>query len=305
MSKIKKISSNWKENEAYIIQEYLDGRTQPSIAEEFRFATNTTIRRILIKHNIPFRDCGEYRRLVKCNIFSNLNDPSVQYWLGYIAADGCIHSSNVIEISTNLDPQHLQKYINWAAYPLKITSYKDKRYNDIYGHRVSFSNSETAEFLISLGLTPKKSLTLDIKFPLTWDFIRGVFDGDGCISEINKRTGPIKRARFQIATGSASFKTQLVQFFEQEGITSKCQIRTSGKNPLHLINIYRIKDIELIYNKFYSNASYYLERKYKKFGAFIRESDKVDITNSGNDSMSNPELADNIEPRLDDVVGQV
>jgi hypothetical protein len=49
--------------------------------------------------------------------------------------------------------------------------------------RVQFKNRIFYDFLLSIGLTPKKSLTMGkLKIPSKYffDFLRGCFDGDGC-----------------------------------------------------------------------------------------------------------------------------
>jgi intein/homing endonuclease len=175
-----------------------------------------------------------------------------------------------------------------------MSTSKDKRYDDVYGYKVAFANDECFNSLVAIGITERKSLTLKLKIPITWDFVRGVFDGDGCVYQINKRPGGPIRGSISISTASFDFFNQLKTFLINEGLTPTSETRKKeGLNPLYTVRINKAAEMLIVYNKFYSSASYYLERKYKKFGALTYESRKDNTANSGKDCTSNPELADN------------
>lgn len=136
------------------------------------------------------------------HIFDTIDTEEKAYWLGYIYADGYINNpkprtTGQIDYNFELcskgdDIEHMKKFANFIELenPLKITKADNK------GHtrcRVCLSSRHLWETLNSYGCTPKKSLTL--KFPnesifkdlsLIRHFIRGYFDGDGCISFGNK-----------------------------------------------------------------------------------------------------------------------
>ena len=46
-------------------------------------------------------------------------------------------------------------------------------------YQVSFRNKEIVEYLNSLGFKENKTFTFIPNFKITWDYIRGVFEGDG------------------------------------------------------------------------------------------------------------------------------
>lgn len=287
-----KINNNWQDNEDYIIQEYLSGRKQIDIANEFDKATNTTIRRILKRNNVDTRPYNSTWEKVKSNKFIDLKDPNVQYWLGYMCADGCIYDNVKVDIASGLDKDHMQAYADWIGYGVKVNSSKDKRYEDKYTHRVCFSHKETFDYLVGLGITPRKSLTMKLNFDITWDFVRGLFDGDGCVSTINKKY-TTNRCRVVLATASIDFANQLMEFAKSEGLTPRLNTDTCAarKEPMHTVIFAKHKEVAIIYNKFYSDASYYLERKYKKFGAFSFERGNENTAKSGKAASANPELA--------------
>lgn len=125
------------------------------------------------------------------NIFDSIDTEEKAYWLGFLYADGNI-ASNRPKISVNLsikDENHLRKFMKFLNYTYDMR-YQKQINGDIC--RMSFDNSHMVNTLISYGCVPKKSLIL--KFPsadvfkdaeLVRSFIRGYFDGDGCVTYKN------------------------------------------------------------------------------------------------------------------------
>lgn len=124
-------------------------------------------------------------------MFEKINTEEDAYWLGFLYADGCVHSSPgdyKIELSLKEeDYSHLEKYKKYIGRDNKISyraSSKSYRYN--------FRDKNTHSNLIKLGCVPAKSLILN--FPtkeqvpdeLLRHFVRGYFDGDGSFWYENK-----------------------------------------------------------------------------------------------------------------------
>lgn len=124
------------------------------------------------------------------NYFNKIDTEDKAYFLGLLYADGCNH--NCKKISIELQEQDIDMVRLFAKYlktdiPLyhrKVKRSKSK--NDAHG--LTISCKKIATDLNRLGCIPRKSLVL--KFPtkeqlppyLIRHFIRGYFDGDGCIS---------------------------------------------------------------------------------------------------------------------------
>ena len=124
--------------------------------------------------------------------------------------------------------------------------------------------------LYNLGINPNK--TMIVKYPnipkeLEHHFMRGVFDGDGCIS-IHKRREDSRdttdRGQVNICSGSRDFIEKYVdRLNEMCGIT-KNKIRCP-KGTYNVIDWGSFSDIEKFYDFFYRDATDYLERKKKTF----------------------------------------
>lgn len=51
-------------------------------------------------------------------------------------------------------------------------------------YRISFRNEEIVNYLSTFGIIPRKSFNLKLKY-INWDVLRGIIDGDGCVSTTN------------------------------------------------------------------------------------------------------------------------
>lgn len=122
--------------------------------------------------------------------------------------------------------------------------------------------------LEALGVIPKKSLI--VKFPdvpasFLPDFIRGVFDGDGCIYFDKRSINSPLRSKF--VSGSKDFIEGLQQCLESLGMPKRTIYRQKTKNSWSHMFTYGHKDSINLFNILYNNAQnrLFLERKYKRF----------------------------------------
>lgn len=196
--------------------------------------------------------------------------------MGYICADGNIAKDpiNRINIASNKDPEHLNKYINFLGNTVPLKKYFNKKY-EVWEYTVNFCNKEIKDYLISLGITPVKSKTLKVNFPITWDFFRGVFDGDGCVREINKKY--IKTSiSVEIATASPYFLEQIIKFLTIEGIyfTYRKNVNT------YIVTVCRSESIKKLHSLMYSDSSVSLDRKRELFGSLLKKFNRLHLPNS-------------------------
>lgn len=245
------------DNSKYIIKEYLKGRNQDEIALDFN-TWNTSIRRVLLANNIPLRSTADINRKVKINPFEAIEDEYVQYWIGYIAADGNIAKDRAyIRVNSGKsDKDHLDLYASWLGKDVNVTTSFNKKYK-IPEYCVGFTNQEAKDSLISYGITPAKSKTLQFKIPLTWHMLRGIFDGDGCITDGGSKVS--------ICTGSQAFAIQLTNYLCAQGILVRLY-----KGTVWIITI-RSVSLDLFAEKLYNNAKIFLIRKYLLFEPLLKK----------------------------------
>lgn len=102
------------------------------------------------------------------------------YAIGLLATDGCLSSDGRHILFVSKDKEQIENYMK----ALKITVLVGSTLSGSKGKvfRVQFSDTLFYGFLLSIGLTPAKSLTMkNIHIPdkYFFDFLRGCFDGDG------------------------------------------------------------------------------------------------------------------------------
>jgi len=106
--------------------------------------------------------------------------PELAYCVGLLAADGCLSSDGRHIDFTSKDYEQVQVYRQIVCPHAKIGTKRNGQGQTAY--RVQLGSVAFYDFLISLGLTPRKSKTigkLAIPDDFYSDFLRGYFDGDG------------------------------------------------------------------------------------------------------------------------------
>ncbi|OGM05079.1 hypothetical protein A2715_03720 [Candidatus Woesebacteria bacterium RIFCSPHIGHO2_01_FULL_39_32] len=222
---------------------------------------------------------GHNRSKINEKFFKNWS-PNMAYLLGLIYADGTIKDVRIssrtcyIAVSSN-DLDLLEQVRKVLSSTHKIYTRKSRmvKFSDhkIYKCSTSYilrvGNKMIYQDLVNLGLTPRKSLKIqlpDVPVEYFNFFLRGYFDGDGCLS-IFLQLGRMKpRIRITFTSGSHTFLLQLVTNLGKLINTTKGTIST--KNRTSWLS-YSKKDSIKILSYMYKNLNQapYLERKYKKY----------------------------------------
>lgn len=105
------------------------------------------------------------------------------YAIGLIATDGCLSSDGRHLTLVSKDVEQLENLKKCLGLKVMIGSHSSGRKNESTPYyRVQWGDVVLYDFLLGLGLTAKKSLTLGalaIPDKYFFDFLRGSFDGDG------------------------------------------------------------------------------------------------------------------------------
>ena len=189
--------------------------------------------------------------------FDNIDTENKAYWLGFCMADACNTTDELrIELSAK-DENHLLKFKNDIVAEQNITY----RYRG--EHKMSsigLSSRYMCKSLSRLGCIKNKSFDLtypEIPSILDKDFIRGFFDGDGCIYvRTPNRT-------WSIFSVSKDFLFSIKDKIEN-AIDIKPSYYEQNING-HLIVIRKKNDIEKLYHYLYDGATIFMDRKKNKF----------------------------------------
>lgn len=243
-------------------------------------------------------ELGQFQKMYHCNetFFEKIDTQEKAYVLGFMYADGCNQILSEKQTDRAISICQLEQDVDILE---KINKAMDSSYvlhkyvqdtNDKVKYRLYIRSYKLSEDLIHLGCIPRKSLTL--QFPdkqlipkeLMHHFIRGYFDGDGCIWEgkpkiaIYKDKNGVPKERFVhnmkfTFTGCFSFIDPLQDYLvetlgfkktklnyskakNKDNNTSEnvCTMEYSGK-----------KQIEKFFNYLYKDATIYGNRKHQKF----------------------------------------
>ncbi len=119
--------------------------------------------------------------------------PAMAYVVGLLATDGCLSSDRRHIILTSCDRQLVETYLGCLGRPIRWTIGRTRRGKRAY--YAQFSDVAFYDWLLSIGLTPRKSLTLGpINVPERYllPLIRGLLDGDGSIMVFSHKPTPAK-----------------------------------------------------------------------------------------------------------------
>lgn len=106
------------------------------------------------------------------------------YAVGLMTSDGCLSPDgrHLIFVSKDLDQvENLMRCLDLSVKVGRVIR-KQKHTESVY-YRVQWGNVALYKFLLEIGLSTNKSLTMgEVKVPdeYFFDFFRGSFDGDGC-----------------------------------------------------------------------------------------------------------------------------
>lgn len=191
--------------------------------------------------------------------------PEKAYWIGYLMADGYVGNGQTLTL-TSKDKELLEKFKSYFKLPYPIKKVKDTRWNNISTiYRLFLYSRKLINDLAQYGIIPRKTGKEQIKnIPPEYirDFIRGFFDGDGCIRNQGKY-GVGKS--FELISSNKFFLKKILDILIKENNIPSIKIRKTHCPKVWTFSFARKKSIEKIFNFLYNGATIYLERKFLKW----------------------------------------
>lgn len=248
-----------------ILQKRSAGEYEKTICKEYNISTRQ-YGNLLSINNIE-----KYKKVDKYNFnedyFEIIDTEDKAYFLGFILADGCVSSkSNCIKIIQK-EIYILLEFKKYIEFDGGIYTNKNRKISYI-----TVTSSKTKKDLEKLGITPNK--TMVVKYPkipesLQNHFMRGVFDGDGCISLRTDKRDNSQRGQFNICSGSYDFIYEYYnKLVEYAGLNGNNKIRCP-KGTYYVVDWGSLSDVENIYKFLYKDAKVYLKRKKETFDNIV------------------------------------
>lgn len=257
-----------------VIYLYQSNYTQKQICDALKVSENG-IGKILKRNGIKKRSYSECNRRYALNehYFDFINTPNKAYILGLLYADGCNHlSHNSITLSLQEEDlpilELIKKELNYEG-PIRFVE-KHKNNSKHKNQYILCINDEyMSKQLERLGMVNAKSLKLLWPTFLSEDliphFVRGYFDGDGCVWYDNKRN----KCETQIC-GTIDFCKNL------SAVLSNMSCKNSIKHPKQcsentvVLQTKGNKSSFKILSWMYKDADLKLDRKYQKYLEFCK-----------------------------------
>lgn len=236
-------------------------------------------RNIIMKYlklsNVEIRDNSAENRKYEINehYFNDINSENKAYFLGLLFADGCNNGKNITISLSDGDEYILKRFAN-EVFPNKdreLYCYKlsEKNPNHRDSYSLSICNKNIKNDLNRHGVVQRKSLILkypnelsDVYFK---DFLRGYFDGDGCVR--------LKRGRNEDSPPRVSFSIlgtdeflncvgrKMVDLFKLKYGFKIYEFKNTSIKELRVV---AIDDVLKVFKSIYNNTDLYLVRKYDK-----------------------------------------
>lgn len=229
--------------------------------------SDATVKEILLENNIPIKSSGGQRKYAVNDNYFDIQSPNMAYILGFWAADGNVSNvENRLDLElASLDLEILEKIrteIN-SERPIKIYQCN----NGYVKNKLLFWSSNIKKKFIEYGVVPNKTYSKDFHFPYNlnkkyWiDYIRGFFDGDGCITKNQYSVS------FELNSVNKKFLEDIQNIFLTE-YNIQTKITTTGmqgrKIPMYRLYCYS-KEAKKIFDILYTPDSLFLQRKYNRW----------------------------------------
>lgn len=237
-----------------------------------------------IEDNYPLYTNHISNRRIRHNFFDSIQTELQAYLLGFYAADGSINEKRkTLRI-------HLQKGDSEIVYLYKDIISPDARTYMISEHQttgrnkkkitahesfgVDITSANICNSLVNLGIGYNKSYCElhipNINKDLIRHFIRGYFDGDGCITgwlSIEKGKSDRFRYSFDICGKTRTLLEEFIEFFNNHNI--KINLNYIKRDNMFRIKTSSKKEVEKIFHLLYDDSNFYLKRKYEKFNYYV------------------------------------
>ena len=213
--------------------------------------------------------------------FDRIDTPNKAYFLGFLYADGYVSKTGA-SIFLNDKDEHILLSFRDELYPVKdrplyfvkkcFKQWGNKRHATYRQAGLTIFSQKMAKSLMGHGCTQKKTDT--IRFPfnslpeeLYRDFIRGYFDGDGCITR--------SRSKYK----KSVYSTWSVSFCANPGFGKDLNEALAQLGFKFYLNQYKLTiigtgdkpTISRFFSYFWYKGCLCLDRKRRKFDCFSKE----------------------------------
>lgn len=248
---------------------YKQGLPACRILERYndKFVSENSIIKVVRDNGIEVRPRGTFPNIKNEDFFETINTEEKAYLLGWLIADGYViypkGKTNPfwgISVQTS-DKYILEKFKEIVGVEKTIVDAKrfrpNKKTKYTYESELVIVSKKMVEDLAKYDIVPRKCKT--VTFPSNIDndliphIIRGIFDGDGCIS-----------GRSVSFVGNKFVMSTIQEILENKICLNKVKIGHKGNETFSLAFSSK-QNVKDFYHYIYDNATIYLTRKKERF----------------------------------------
>lgn len=248
-----------------ILKEYYDGELSITEIREKYLLTRRALPNIFKAKNINSHRKNRYT--LNERYFQHIDSEEKAYWLGYLFADGFVgttKTNNIVFSQKESDKEVVQQFAQdidftgklRVAFPGK-TAY-DNAQNQIV---INFSSSLMLQDLYNLNLFHNKLKNRNelppIDHNLLRHFVRGLFDGDGCIMDNKSYYKDHEYHKYSCnIAGNISFLEKI-----KDILPVQCKFHDSHSPEIKYLTCANNNSIKVLHDYFYKDATRFLQRK--------------------------------------------
>ena len=235
------------------------------IQEGFEYSNICSLYKINNEQLSKILEIGKFSNTINEDLINPAN-PLFQYLLGIISSDGHNGKYNSVDI--------FQKDASYLNALKKLLGHQGTLYKNSDGYILRINSKKLTNFLNSNLINSDKRYSVPYikaeSLDLEASFVRGLFDGDGCIY-YNYVSGSIKNMRMEITTGSKNMIDGLKDLYNRLELHYTVDERiSSAGNKYYVIYVRTYTDICKFGNFIYKDSSNFkLLTKYTKYLKFL------------------------------------
>ena len=181
------------------------------------------------------------------------------YVLGFITADGCIYKEGTLAFCIDNNDIEILNFIKGKMSPNSKIVIRKNKFGKLEA-LLRIHSIKLVDILAKYHIIPNKTgkeILPKIPEEYKWDYLRGLFDGDGCISLKDKK---YKCYKFYLCSSSKSF----LQDINNNILNNIASIRKYKNKKCYSLEIGKQQNLRIIKNKLF-NGNFSLNRKRIKF----------------------------------------
>jgi hypothetical protein len=174
-----------------VVSAYASGISSSEVGQRFGMSRDRVKYYVGMHGSLHTPSSAQRKYSLNEDAFDVIDNETAAYWLGFIAADGCVHDHTLKVALSQRDLGHLERFRDWIQPERPLYCYCARgtspgRTRDSYMACIAINSHHLTSSLAHLGIVPRKTQTLahlpDIAGDMLRHYLRGYTDGDGYLA---------------------------------------------------------------------------------------------------------------------------